>query len=143
MTPPEVALESMHETYNRLTGQNLKFKPFERLWWSFQKAGYTSADLELTVNYIHARNRRDTYKISLRLNLLLDDLARFESYRGEADLQAREKQARARAWKPTPGESARASMCRHDPVPPTKEPIMARDAVLAGLETLRKNLSQA
>ncbi len=137
---PEVPLQAMHATYNRLTNQTLRFKPFERLWFDFQHAGYSSADLELVLTYMQRRNRKGGFEISLRLDRLLDDLARFESYRGEADLEARNKAARARAWKPTAGEKARAAMCGHAPVPPAKEPVLARDAVIAGLRQLQTSI---
>lgn len=142
MPPPETNLEELHMIYNRLTNQSLRFRPFERLWWDFRQHGYDAHDLEMTVKYIEARNRKETFKISLRLNLLLDDLARFESYRGEADLEARRKAAAARAWKPTAGEQARASMCGHDPVPPQKEPPMPREMVARLFSDMSRNLSQ-
>lgn len=140
--PPELPLEIMHATYNRLTDQQLKFKPFERLWADFSRAGYTSADMELVVEYVQAWNRKSDYKISLRLNKLLDDLARFEGYRGEADLEARVRAAKARQWKASPSQQARAAMCQHEPVPPETEPRLAREVVLANLEKLKAEIGR-
>lgn len=139
---PELPLEIMHAAYNRLTQQELRFKPFERLWADFSRAGYTSADMELVVCYVQAANKRTEYQISLRLNKLLDDLPRFESLRGEADLEARVKAAKARQWLPSSGEQARASMCQHEPVPPETEPRMAREVVLANLEKLKAEIGR-
>lgn len=142
---PEVPLEAMHATYNRLTNQALRYKAFERLWADFQRAGYTSADIELVIPWMQDQNRiyPDRPK-SLNLHKLLDEdeRARFESYRGAAETESRAKAARARAWKATPAEQARASMCGHEPVPPDTEPRMAREAVLANLDKLKAEIGR-
>lgn len=140
MDLPELPLEIMHAAYNRLTQQELRFKPFERLWADFSRAGYTSADMELVVCYVQAANKRTEYQISLRLNKLLDDLPRFESLRGEADLEARNRAAKARQWKASPGQQARAAMLGHEPVPPETEPVLPRAVVAKLFSDMSKNL---
>lgn len=137
---PEVPLEAMHATYNRLTGQVLPYRPYERLWADCVRAGVTTEHLVLVIEHIQAHNRKSDMKISLRLGKLLGEQERFWDYWGEADLAVRLKTARARAWKATPAEQARASMCHHEPVPPDTEPRMAREVVLANLDKLKAEI---
>lgn len=73
------ALEQLHQTYCRLTGQNLTLRfDRERLWFEFHRAGFTLADLIQVVRYLqkeirHARRNVGALKLS---NLLQPD--RFE-----------------------------------------------------------------
>jgi hypothetical protein len=74
-----VVLEQLHQTYCRLTGQNLSLRfDRERLWFEFHRAGFTLADLIQVVRYLqkeirHARRNVGALKLS---NLL--QLDRFE-----------------------------------------------------------------
>lgn len=140
--PPELPLEIMHAAYNRLTGQILPFKPYERLWYDCVRAGVTSEHLTLVVEHIQAQNRKSDMKISLRLGKLLGEPERFWDYWGEADLAVRERAAKARQWKASPGQQARAAMCGHEPVPPETEPRLAREVVLANLEKLKAEIGR-
>jgi len=46
-------LEQLHQTYCRLTGQNLSLRfDRERLWFEFHRAGFTLADLVRVVRYL-------------------------------------------------------------------------------------------
>ena len=79
--PPSVPLqlEQLHQTYCRLTGQNLSLRfDRERLWFEFHRAGFSLADLIHVVRYLqqeirHARRNVGALKLS---NLLQPD--RFE-----------------------------------------------------------------
>ena len=143
MEAPEKQLQALHEVYNALTGQTLRFRPFERHWADFVRAGYAEADLRLVLQYIDRLNRKNpNCPTSRRLNTLLDDLARFESLRGEAESQERARAAHNRAWRPSQAERERAAMCGHDPVAPAKEPVLSRDAILANLDKLKQTLAQ-
>jgi hypothetical protein len=79
--PPSIPaqLEQLHQTYCRLTGQNLSLGfDRERLWFEFLRAGFTLADLVQVVRYLqreirHARRNVGALKLS---NLL--QLDRFE-----------------------------------------------------------------
>jgi hypothetical protein len=79
--PPSTSaqLEQLHQTYCRLTGQNLSLGfDRERLWFEFLRAGFTLADLVQVVRYLqreirHARRNVGALKLS---NLL--QLDRFE-----------------------------------------------------------------
>jgi hypothetical protein len=72
-------LQQLHQTYGRLTGQNLSLGfDRERLWFEFLRAGFTLADLIQVVRYLqreirHARRNVGALKLS---NLL--QLDRFE-----------------------------------------------------------------
>ena len=79
--PPSLPaqLEQLHQTYCRLTGQNLSLGfDRERLWFEFLRAGFTRADLVRVVGYLqkeihHTRRNVGALKLS---NLL--QLDRFE-----------------------------------------------------------------
>ncbi len=72
-------IEHLHQSYCRLTGQNLALRfDRERLWFEFLRAGFTLADLSQVVRYLqkeirHARRNVGALKLS---NLL--QLDRFE-----------------------------------------------------------------
>lgn len=140
--PPELPLEIMHAAYNRLTGQILPFKPYERLWYDCVRAGVTSEHLTLVVEHIQAQNRKSDMKISLRLDKLLGEQERFWGYWGEADLEVRLRAAKARQWKASPGQQARAAMCGHEPVPPETEPRAADAVVKPLIEALRASVTR-
>lgn len=140
--PPELPLEIMHATYNRLTGFAVPFKPYERLWADSVRDGVTSEHLVLVIEHIQAQNRKSDMKISLRLDKLLGEQERFWGYWGEADLAVRERAAKARQWKASPGQQARSAMCQHEPVPPETEPRLAREVVLANLEKLKAEIGR-
>ena len=80
-SPPSLPaqLEQLHQTYGRLTGQNLSLRfDRERLWFEFLRAGFTLEDLVQVVRYLqkeirHARRNIGALKLS---NLL--QLDRFE-----------------------------------------------------------------
>ena len=80
-SPPSLPaqLGQLHQTYCRLTAQNLSWRfDRERLWFEFHRAGFTLADLTQVVRYLqkeirHARRNVGALKLS---NLL--QLDRFE-----------------------------------------------------------------
>jgi hypothetical protein len=72
-------LEQLHQTYCRLTGQNLSLRfDRERLWFEFHRAGFTSADLIQVVRYLQKEIRHTRRNVgALKLSNLLQ-LDRFE-----------------------------------------------------------------
>ena len=72
-------IQQLHQTYCRLTGQNLSLRfDRERLWFEFLRAGFSLTDLSQVVRYLqreirHARRNVGALKLS---NLLQVD--RFE-----------------------------------------------------------------
>jgi hypothetical protein len=80
--PPSVMaaqLHRLHQTYCRLTGQNLTVRfDRERLWFEFLRAGFTSADLTQVVRYLQKEIRHGRRNVgALKLSNLLQ-LDRFE-----------------------------------------------------------------
>jgi len=80
-TPPSLPaqLEQLHQTYCRLTGQNLSLRfDRERLWFEFLRAGFTPADLIQVVRYLQREIRHTRRNVgALKLSNLLQ-LDRFE-----------------------------------------------------------------
>ena len=74
-----VTLEHLHQTYRRLTGQNLPLRlERERLWFEFHRAGFTLADLVQVVRYLQKEIRHTRRNVgALKLSNLLQ-LDRFE-----------------------------------------------------------------
>ena len=72
-------LEQLHQTYCRLTGQNLSWGfDRERLWFEFLRAGFTLADLVQVVRYLQREIRHTRRNVgALKLSNLLQ-LDRFE-----------------------------------------------------------------
>jgi hypothetical protein len=72
-------IEQLHQTYGRLTGQNLSLRfDRERLWWEFLRAGFTLADLVQVVRYLQREIRLTRRNVgALKLSNLLQ-LDRFE-----------------------------------------------------------------
>ena len=60
IAPPSATsaqLEQLHQTYCRLTGQNLSLRfDRERLWFEFLRAGFTLADLGQVVRYLQRKS---------------------------------------------------------------------------------------
>ena len=72
-------LAQLHQTYCRLTGQNLSLRfDRERLWFEFLRAGFTLADLIQVVRYLQREIRHTRRNVgALKLSNLLQ-LDRFE-----------------------------------------------------------------
>jgi hypothetical protein len=72
-------LVQLHQTYCRLTGQNLSLRfDRERLWFEFHRAGFTLADLLQVVRYLQKEIRHTRRNVgALKLSNLLQ-LDRFE-----------------------------------------------------------------
>ncbi|HEV2207493.1 MAG TPA: hypothetical protein VG167_01885 [Verrucomicrobiae bacterium] len=72
-------LEELHQTYCRLTGQNLAWRfDRERLWFEFLHAGFTLADLTQVIRYLQKEIRHTRRNVgALKLSNLLQ-LDRFE-----------------------------------------------------------------
>lgn len=77
--PIPAQLEQLHQTYGRLTGQNLSLGfERERLWFEFLRAGFTLADLVQVVRYLQKEIRHTRRNVgALKLSNLLQ-LDRFE-----------------------------------------------------------------
>jgi len=123
-------IEQLHQTYCRLTGQNLSLRfDRERLWFEFLRAGFTVADLAQVVRYLqkeirHTRRHVGALKLS---NLLQPD-------RFEEDLNI----SRVRLTPSPPRPQTPAAL-----QPPTCSPShqqQGRQRALAQLRQLKENL---
>lgn len=80
-------LRSLHETYCRLTGLELRFGfEAESIWFSWQRDGYTEDDLVVTIAYVQRLYCKQPRILApcLRLHKLIGDLLNFGEYLAEA-----------------------------------------------------------
>ena len=124
-------LEQLHQTYCRLTGQNLSWRfDRERLWFEFLRAGFTLADLIQVVRYLQREIRYARRNVgALKLSNLLQ-LDRFEE-----DLNI--SRVRLSAPAPVPQKTVAAV--------PTCSPLereRGRQRALEQLRQLKEKLSQ-
>lgn len=141
-TSPEQSLEPYRLKYNEIMGATIRMNPdVVRLLADFRRYNYTVKDLELTLRWLISENKKFNRPRNLGLWSLLSDLGKFESWRSDAESCARSKAATKRAFHPTPGEAARASMCHHEPVPPQKEPVLPRAVVAKLFGDMSRNLA--
>ena len=117
-------LEQLHQTYCRLTGQNLSWRfDRERLWWEFLHAGFTLADLIQVIRYLQKEIRHPRRNVgALKLSNLLQ-LDRFEE-----DLNI----SRVRLTAPAPARTPDALR------PPTCSPTQLERDRQRTLEQLRQ-----
>ena len=117
-------LEQLHQTYCRLTGQNLSLRfDRERLWFEFLRAGFTLSDLVQVVRYLQKEIRLARRNVgALKLSNLLQ-LDRFEE-----DLNI----SRVRLTAPAPVPPCPA------PVVPTCSPAEQERGRQRALEQLRQ-----
>ena len=118
-------LEQFHQTYCRLTGQNLSWRfDRERLWWEFLHAGFTLADLIQVIRYLQKEIRHTRRNVgALKLSNLLP-LDRFEE-----DLNISRVRLNAPPLKATTGAALR---------PPTCSPTEQERGRQRALEQLRQ-----
>lgn len=131
--PPSIPaqLEQLHQTYCRLTGQNLSLRfDRERLWFEFLRAGFTLADLIQVVRYLQKEIRHTRRNVgALKLSNLLQ-LDRFEE-----DLNI------SRVCLTAPASTPKNPV----PVAPTCSPAekeRGRQRALEQLRTLKEKLHQ-
>lgn len=133
MTPPSVLtqLAQLHQTYCRLTGQNLTLRfDRERLWFEFFRAGFTVADLTQVIRYLQKEIRHTRRNVgALKLSNLLQ-LDRFEE-----DLNI----SRVRLT-PEPPRSTKPPI--HLPTCSPAEQQQGRQHALEQLRDLREKLRQ-
>ena len=129
-SPVLAQIECLHQSYCRLTGQNLALRfDRERLWFEFLRAGFTLADLLQVVRYLQKEirySRRNVGALKLS-NLLQPD-------RFEEDLNI----SRVRLTPSPPRPQAPAAL-----QPPTRSPAeqeRGRQRALEQLRQLKENL---
>ena len=124
-------LEQLHQTYCRLTGQNLTLRfDRERLWFEFHRAGFTLADLVQVVRYLQKEIRHTRRNVgALKLSNLLQ-LDRFEE-----DLNISRVRLRPEPLPPEPPGPPGLP-----PVPSPAEQERGRQRALAQLRDLQDKL---
>ncbi len=131
--PPSIPaqLEQLHQTYCRLTAQNLSLRfDRERLWFEFLRAGFTVADLVQVVHYLQREIRHTRRNVgALKLSNLLQ-LDRFEE-----DLNI----SRVRLTAPAPIPPKPAALV---PTSPPAEQERGRQRALEQLRELKAKLHQ-
>jgi hypothetical protein len=118
-------LEELHQTYCRLTGQNLSWRfDRERIWLEFLHAGFTLADLIQVIRYLQREIRHTRRNVgALKLSNLLQ-LDRFEE-----DLNI----SRVRLTAQPPPANTPAAL-----LPPTCSPAEQQRGRQRALEQLRQ-----
>jgi len=123
-------VEQLHQTYGRLTGQNLSLRfERERLWYEFLRAGFTLTDLIQVIRYLQKEIRHDRRNVGA---LKLSNLLQLDHF--EEDLHI----GRVRL---TPEPPPRPKT----PLPPTPSPPeqeRARQRALVQLRDLKEKLRQ-
>ena len=124
-------LAQLHQTYCRLTGQNLSLRfDRERLWFEFLRAGFTLTDLIQVVRYLQKEIRHTRRNVgALKLSNLLQ-LDRFEE-----DLNISRVRLTA---PPPPGQTPAA----HVPTCSPAEQERGCQRALAQLRELKEKLRQ-
>jgi hypothetical protein len=128
--PLPAQLQQLHQTYCRLTGQNLSWRfDRERLWFEFLQAGFTADDLRQVIRYLQKEIRHTRRNVgALKLSNLLQ-LDRFEE-----DLQI----SRVRLVPEPPAQAAVAPLPTCSPA----EQERGRQRALAQLQELKEKLRQ-
>lgn len=143
MTDPETNLHDLHRLYCTLTGRNLTYQFYVREWANFAKV-FNADDLRAVLAWVDRVNKKREWQYRIRTDLLklIGDLAVFDSLKAEAELDAKARAAKARAWQPTAGQVALAEMRHEEVKPPETEPRMAKELIINSLDRLKSDLEK-
>lgn len=137
MTDPETPLQSLHNTFCRLTGRTDRYEPYRYEWSAWAKI-YSEQDLIDTLSYVLNVNksRKRGMEIQTSVRRLICDVQEFERHRADMDQLARARAAKKRQFQPSEGTSQLAAM-RHEQVVAPDAPAkrLSLDTVV---EALRK-----
>ena len=151
--PLPAQLEQLHQTYCRLTGQNLSWRfDRERLWWEFLHAGFTLADLTQVIRYLQKEirhTRRNVGALKLSNLLQLDRLKRISTLAGSVSFQSRRQSRRSR-WlrlllRPNKSGVGNApwNNCANSNKPSANQPMPLELSVLEKLEIAHRLVAEA
>lgn len=82
----QTQLTDLHALWNRLTGQEIKYQPCERLLWDYLNSEFTGGDLDTVLTFLIWQNRKrePRYRTKLLFHRIVGDLEYFNSVLGEA-----------------------------------------------------------
>lgn len=85
-------LKALHSTWNRLTGQELKYPPCERTLYDLARNDFTDADLQVVLTFILYQNkkREPQYRTRLLFHKICE-VEYFNSAAGEANAWMRNR----------------------------------------------------
>lgn len=141
MTDPETPLHSLHSTFCRLTGRNLRFTFYQNEWRDFSQH-FTEQDLNAVLAWVARENakREARYRIRTELLRIIGDLQLFEQLRAEAELESKRLAAKRRQVLPGAGDKALAEFRHTEPTVPDAPPRMPKELLVQNLEKLRDQL---
>ena len=77
-------LQSFHALFCQLTERQLHFALHERVWYEFDRAGFTENDLRIVIGWMKSSNRKHEWQYGFKLGNVIGDLARFDEILAEA-----------------------------------------------------------
>jgi len=79
-------LKSILNMFCKLSGQELKYQPCERLLWEFYNCGFTEDDLRCVLTFLLWQNqkRESQYRNRILFHRIIGDVETFNSRLGEA-----------------------------------------------------------
>src|SRR5688572_28381419 len=82
----ETTLKALHQQWNELTDQQLKYGPAERMWFDFVNNGFTADDLKTVLTFMFHQNRKrdPKYRDRIQFHRIVGDLETFNSRLAEA-----------------------------------------------------------
>lgn len=140
---PESSLKSLHDLYCSLTGRNLTYQFYQREWADFAKT-FTADDLRTVLTWVERENSKRERQFRIRTDLLriIGGLAVFDSLKAEAELEAKAKAAKGRAWRASESDKTLAEFRKTEPQPPEAPPRMSKELIINGLDKLRNDLER-
>lgn len=123
MTDPETNLHDLHRLYCTLTGRNLTYQFYVREWADFAKV-FNADDLRAVLAWVDRVNKKREWQYRIRTDLLklIGDLAVFDSLKAEAELDAKARAAKVRAWQPSESDKILAEFKKTEPTAPDEPP---------------------
>lgn len=86
-------LKSLHALWCKLTGQELRYQPCERILWDWVNNGFTEDDLSTLLEFMLWQNRKrePKYRDKIQFHRIMGDLEVANSRLGEANAWKRNK----------------------------------------------------
>lgn len=82
-------IDDLHSLWESLTGQELRRRPVERLFWEFNNEGFTADDLRTLLNYMMRCNAKGGGRYKIQVHKVIGDLEITASILAEAKAKER------------------------------------------------------